>query len=241
MAWPELELRWVLLGLGLLVVVGVYLGGVFAPRSRRSDEPRAEPELRRSEANAGGEWLTDAAESKDPIAGDTESGAASVGETTHDPLRTHVTPNVVQGVVDPERVVSLRLMRSEDEALDGERAVAALQEAGLQLGPYNIFHYPIRGGAASASVFSVANLVEPGSFDLSNLVGSTIPGMTFFLALPGSGDPVRQFDKMVDIARGLAQSLDAGLFDELGNSWSIQRERYVREELIEYRHRQSRG
>ena len=238
MAWPELELRWVLLGLGLLLVVGVYLGAVFAPRSRDSDEPRAEPEYRRGEASAGGEWLTDAAESQDAFAGATETDAASVVEATQDFRSTHVTPDVVLGATDPERVVSLRLMRSDDEALDGERVVAALQEAGLQLGPYDIFHYPIRG-AASASVFSVANLVEPGSFDLSNPVDSTIPGMTFFLVLPGSGDPIRRFDKMVDIARGLAQSLDAGLFDELGNSWSIQRERYVREELIEYRHRQS--
>ena len=65
--------------------------------------------------------------------------------------------------------------------------------------------------------------------------------MTFFMILPGAGDPVRRFDRMVDSARSLAQSLDARILDEQGSSWSIQRERFVREELIEYRHRMSRN
>ncbi len=54
--------------------------------------------------------------------------------------------------------------------------------------------------------------------------------------LPGRGDPVIRFDTMVDTARSLARTLNAELRDEKGNSWSVQRERYVREEVIEYRH-----
>jgi FtsZ-interacting cell division protein ZipA len=65
--------------------------------------------------------------------------------------------------------------------------------------------------------------------------------MSFFMVLPGVGDPVSRFDQMVDVARSLARTLDADLHDEKGSSWSVQRERYVREEMIEYRHQLNRS
>ena len=48
--------------------------------------------------------------------------------------------------------------------------------------------------------------------------------------------PAARFDAMVETARALSVELAADLFDERGSSWSSQRERYLREELIEYRH-----
>jgi cell division protein ZipA len=83
-------------------------------------------------------------------------------------------------------------------------------------------------------LFSVASLTEPGTFDLDNL--GAISGMSLFVVLPGGIDPVECFDAMVETARSLAHRLDADLLDERGSSWSIQRERYLREELIRYRH-----
>jgi cell division protein ZipA len=84
--------------------------------------------------------------------------------------------------------------------------------------------------------FSVANLTEPGSFDLAKLSETKIPGMSFFMVLPGVGDPIERFDEMVATARSLARELHGELRDDKGSSWSIQRERYVREEIIEYCH-----
>jgi FtsZ-interacting cell division protein ZipA len=45
---------------------------------------------------------------------------------------------------------------------------------------------------------------------------------------------------MVTAARAVAKSLDGNLVDELGSTFSIQRERYLREEIIQFQHRQSR-
>ena len=74
------------------------------------------------------------------------------------------------------------------------------------------------------------------AIDLNNIDGTTIAGLSFFVVLPGLGDPVARFDSMVEIARALSVELAADLFDERGSSWSSQRERYLREEIIEYRH-----
>jgi len=128
--------------------------------------------------------------------------------------------------------VALRLIPRDDE-LPAERAVEALRNAGLQHGRYSIFH---RALGTDTEAFSVASLTEPGSFDVDHLGDGTIAGLSFFLVLPGSGDPVARFDAMVETARALSVELAADLFDERGSSWSSQRERYLREELIEYRH-----
>ena len=54
--------------------------------------------------------------------------------------------------------------------------------------------------------------------------------------LPGPIDSVEAFDLMMTAARALAQSLDGELLDESGSTLSIQRERYLREEIIEFQH-----
>jgi FtsZ-interacting cell division protein ZipA len=41
---------------------------------------------------------------------------------------------------------------------------------------------------------------------------------------------------MMTAARELSKSLDAELLDETGSTLSIQRERYLREEIIQYEH-----
>jgi len=114
-----------------------------------------------------------------------------------------------------------------------ERVVLALHEAGLKQGKYNIFHF-FQEPLSEEALFSVANLREPGVFDLINLKQEKVPGLSFFLMFPGPADPLGRFDRMVETARWIAEQLDADLLDERGSSWSVQRERYLREEIAEY-------
>ncbi|HUL82512.1 MAG TPA: cell division protein ZipA C-terminal FtsZ-binding domain-containing protein [Gammaproteobacteria bacterium] len=133
-------------------------------------------------------------------------------------------------------MITLRLIPRSAE-LNTERAVAALTGAGLEHGRYGIFH---RDGVAGEPAFSVASLTEPGTFDLANEQDATIAGLSFFIVLPGIGDPVARFDAMVETARALSVELQGDLHDERGSSWSVQRERYLREEIIEYKHQAER-
>jgi cell division protein ZipA len=205
------DLRWVLLGLGALVVAGVYLWsrGLF-----RWQLPRLPRRTQRTEPSIG----------SGPIASDEPMPLVEV---------------VSEGTAarnGPDRIVALRLIPRDGE-LPTERAVEALRQAGMQHGRYAIFHRQL---GAVKEAFSVANLTEPGSFDVDNADGSTTAGLSFFMVLPGAGDPVARFDAMVETARALSVELSADLFDERGSSWSSQRERYLREEIIEYRHQSER-
>lgn len=206
------DLRWVLLGLGALLVVGLYFWskGTFKRGSSPfTREQRAEPSL-----------------------GDEPPEPAASEES----LQREKTPAHKPGRGPPERIVALRLIPRHDE-LSAGAAVHALRDAGLQHGRYGIFHKLV---GSEEPVFSVASLTEPGSFDLTNLSDATIAGLSFFIVLPGTTDPVSRFDAMIESARSLAVELDSDLHDAGGSSWSVQRERYVREELIEYRHQLER-
>jgi len=211
------ELRWILLVLGALVIGAVYLWTrrplKISFRSRLEPSERTEPSLSAGE------------------------GAES-GPKTPEATDDIVPPNLgnTSGV---ERVVTLRFMSKEEGELSCDKVILALRKAGLVHGKYGIFHY-LPDNDSSQPCFSVASLTEPGSFNLSEVNDATLPGMSFFMVLANDDDLVENFDAMVRVARDMAKELNGEIFDERGSSWSIQRERYVREEIIQFRHQLSR-
>jgi cell division protein ZipA len=173
------DLRWVLLGLGALVLVGIYLW------SRGIVSRDMLPTLPRRK------------ERMEPVIGEPPPIAAPVPEP--ESLVETVTEDE-KARPAPDRIVALRLVPRGGEMLT-ERAVGALRNAGLEHGRYAIFHRQL---GTNREGFSVASLTEPGSFDLERLGDATIAGLSFFVVLPGMGDPVARFDAMVETARRLS-------------------------------------
>ena len=60
--------------------------------------------------------------------------------------------------------------------------------------------------------------------------------ISLFLILPGPVEGAEAFDMMMTAARAVAQALNGELLDESGSTLSIQRERYMREEVIQFEH-----
>ena len=59
-------------------------------------------------------------------------------------------------------------------------------------------------------------------------------GPSFFMLMPLSSNEINAFDKMMMVLKIIKTSLKAELLDDAGSTLSIQRERYIREEVIEY-------
>ena len=203
------ELRWILLGLGLLLIGSLYLWG------------RKPAFLQR--------LVT-----RKPFVGGIKPAPESA-QAAEPPVEAPVIKRL-----KPEKVVTLRVVRRQGDEMQADDAVVALKRVGLIHGKYGIFHRMPEDGR-DEPVFSVASLTEPGSFDLENLQDSSIAGLSLFMTLPSSGDAVLAFDRMVELARDLAEDLGGILLDERGSSWSIQRERYIREEIIQFHHQLSRA
>ncbi len=206
-------LRWLLLLLGLLVIAGVY----FYSRRERDKQRDPSPDVERKAPTIGDdEEPPEEFESEPPV----EDDLAEEGEVTGDV---------------PQKIVTLRLIGREGKGFKGDELVLSMRGIGLRHGKFGIFHR-IDGDDDSRTIFSAASLVEPGSFDLANIAEQEIPGISLFMVLPGPVDGVEAFDMMMEAARALAQSLNAELLDESGSTLSIQRERYMREEIIQYQH-----
>ena len=205
-------LRWLLLLFGVLIITGVYL---YSRRER--NKPEADPEPAARVAPTLGEETVDQEPPDSDDAPNTEDDVASP----------------VAAV--PQKIVTLRLVARDGGAFKGDDLILGLRGIGLRHGQFGIFHQ-YDGNDENRTIFSAASLVEPGSFDIANIKEQEIPGISLFLVLPGPVDGIEAFDMMMVAARTLAQALDGELLDESGSTLSIQRERYMREEVIQFQH-----
>jgi cell division protein ZipA len=207
-------LRWLLLLFGLLVIAGVY----FYSRTQR-DNPKSEviPPPRRT-PSLGGD--SDASEQPEGL----KAPDASVPEDAPEAKKP-----------SRQKIVTLRVVARNKGAFRGDDLILSLRGIGMRSGKFGIYHR-YDGNDENRTIFSAASLVEPGSFDLANIKEQEIPGISMFLVLPGPIDGTEAFDLMMQAARAIAQTINAEVLDESGCTLSIQRERYMREEIIQFQH-----
>jgi cell division protein ZipA len=221
-------LRWLLLLFGLLVVVGVYL------YSRRERERNGETALSRAprtdrvEPSLNGAGATNDVELQEEQYVDDDVPAPRLdGDSVEEPLDDKPSP--------PQKIVTMRLVARKHGAFAGDDLILNLRAVGMRHGKFGIFHR-YQDDDENKVVFSAASLVEPGSFDLENIKDQKIPGISLFMVLPGPLGGCKAFDLMMEAGRTLTKALHAELLDESGSTLSIQRERYLREEIIQYQH-----
>ncbi|MEL6368919.1 MAG: cell division protein ZipA C-terminal FtsZ-binding domain-containing protein [Pseudomonadota bacterium] len=224
------ELRLALLVVGVVVVAAVYL------TTRRKDaaelqnsapDTRIEPSL--DGADVSEDASPEMSESMPSFSAETEDWVDEVDASEPSEAEAQ-TPSADV----PEKVITLRIVARNGGDFSSEQAVLAMRDTGLVHGRFGIFHKLYEDEPDGETVFAAANLVEPGSFDLKNLRDQRIPGLSFFLVRPGPGRGVDSYDKMVETARSIAIALSGELVDGDGSTFSIQRERFLREELIQY-------
>ena len=135
-------------------------------------------------------------------------------------------------------IITVRIMPQPGESFPAEQLILILRGTGLQHGKYGIFHR-FSPADPSTILYSVASLVEPGAFDLSKLKESFYKGVSIFMVLPAPEDGVALFDDMLERARTIARGVGGRLVDQDGSAWSVQRERFMREEVIDFLRRHS--
>lgn len=228
------QLRTILIVLGVLLVAGIWLADRI--RRRRSESPRHWNELeldeehgvdevqRFSTDDAGpmpDEWVGKAfsarrhdvlddeqLESLKGLGSDDEAGveetAAPSGGGEQEELATPAP-------MPAEAVIVLTLLAPQGRQLRGPLLLKALQEAGLAHGEMDIFHYPVEGH--SEPLFSVANVLEPGRFVLSEMAQMETPGVALFMRLPTFMPGGEALQMLLQKARQIAAQLGASLCD----------------------------
>lgn len=130
-----------------------------------------------------------------------------------------------------ERIVTLHVAAKQGAMLAGSDIVVAAEKTGLEFGDLNIFHREAVGRRGEGPVFSMANMVKPGRFDMSRLDELEAPGVSLFMTLPGPLPALDAWDMMLPTAQRLAELLDAQVLDEDRNALGRQRIAHLRDEL----------
>ena len=132
--------------------------------------------------------------------------------------------------LNKRKIIALRL--SAPARIAGSLLLDLLRKENLHHGRFDIFHR-MHG---DASVFSVASMVEPGSFDLRTMSEQQFPGVTLFMLLPGPLDGLVAYDQMLSCAQRVANTTQAILQDERGHKLTSAAEERLREEVLNFQH-----
>ena len=283
------ELRWILLGLGLLLIGGIWWRGTRGARQASGDADlrdvpagrvvTVETPYRQVQSSApvppeadefavaGRDWgvspfepltikTTDfdrvpildepfvvesaRVESPPPEQPDAaQSQAAPPPQSAEPEYRTDHSdrfavpaPPPKSNVSERQKIISLRIVALGDARWTGQRLLDAFELQGLAYGRYQVFH---RNHADGRSLFCVASLVEPGTFDLERMPSQEFRGVACFAVLPGALDPLQTYEALIATARRLAESLTGMVQDGKGQPLSPQRAAALREEVAQFK------
>ncbi len=175
----------------------------------------------------------------EPTLSDTSVTAELPAEPTPEP---EATPTLSTTADTPppkkterRKILALRLAAAPHR-YEGGRLLETLQAESLQHGKYDVFHRLHDDGT---SIFSVASMVEPGTFDLETMPGIEYPGVTLFAQLPGPVPGMHALNELVACARRLQQTLGGTLQDDRGVPLTVHRIERLRQEVREFERPQS--
>lgn len=138
-------------------------------------------------------------------------------------VRVELAKNSVQATPKEEAeepavqndIVTLYVVAPEGRQFRGDTVVQSLEALGFQYGEYKIFHrHQHLGNSASPVIFSVANMMQPGVFDLANINYFSTVGLVLFMHLPSEGNDTVNLKLLLKATESLAQSLGGFVLNE---------------------------
>ena len=133
-----------------------------------------------------------------------------------------------------------KTMLDAGSKLLGPDIVVAAEKAGLAYGHMGVFHRLVDNHPERGPVFSVANIMKPGSFDMANIRAMETPAIAFFLTLPAPLTALDAWEKMLPTVQRMAELLDGVVLDDSRNALGRQRIAHIREDLRNYDRKQTK-
>ena len=132
--------------------------------------------------------------------------------------------------IDPE-VFMLNVVARSPQGFRGEDILHILLACDLRFGDMSFFHRHEYEAGRGAIQFSVANMMQPGVFDIDNMSDFSTPGLVFFVTLPGPEDMMKAFDYMLETAQAVARNLGGDVLDESRSVMTRQTLEHCRQQI----------
>ena len=133
---------------------------------------------------------------------------------------------------EPEDVLVMHLMTEKGQTCSGQLLLDTAVSLGLRYGAMKIFHRHSEEDGSGPVLFSMANLLNPGTFDLTTMGAMQSVGVTLFMTPNELEEPVEAFDIMLETAEKLAQELQLTLKDESRSSMTKQTIDHYRQKAL---------
>ncbi len=135
---------------------------------------------------------------------------------------------------EPEEVLIINIMAQKGEMFNGADLLDIVLRCGLRYGNMDIFHRYSDTKGDGALLFSMANMVRPGTFDLDAMDEFSTPGVSLFMTLPIDADSMQSFDLMAETAQAIAQTLGGELKDEQRSAMTKQTLEHSRQRIRDF-------
>ncbi len=114
-----------------------------------------------------------------------------------------------------KKIITFNIIPRAREFFHGPEIVEAMENVDMHLGDMEIYHhFGVGDMKMNRPLFSLANIMEPGSFKIEELNELNTPGLVMFMCLPTVFDSQVVFELMLNTAQRLAEQLAADVCDE---------------------------
>lgn len=132
------------------------------------------------------------------------------------------------------QVIIINVMAKPGTEMEGRRMLPVLMKHGMRLGDMSIFHRHAHNSGKGLVMFSMANMLKPGTFSMSDMETFTTPGVSFFMQLPNKLGNMQCFDQMLKTAQAVKDELDAVLKDENRSVFTRQTIEHSRQRIRDF-------
>ncbi|MEX2468223.1 MAG: cell division protein ZipA, partial [Pseudohongiellaceae bacterium] len=134
----------------------------------------------------------------------------------------------------PSEVLVINIMARQGRRFRGDELLEALITSGLKFGDMNIFHMRMGVEGKGPTIFSVANILNPGTFDLNRIDELFTVGVSLFLPLPAPINNLEAFEQMLGTARQVQTQLQGDLRDDNRNLMTGQTIEHYRQRVRDF-------
>ena len=139
---------------------------------------------------------------------------------------------------EPQEVLVVNVLSKDKGGFNGPDLLQILLACDLRFGKMQIFHRYENAHGRGKIQFSLANLVEPGTFDLDSIDTLSTPGVSFFMTLPGPQQSITAFNYMIETAQVLVRNLNAELRDDAHSVMTAQTIEHCRQRIRDFERKQ---